>query len=327
MNKLIRFKGRLIIVGLILLFFAMLLTGCPQRQQKPEPEQQAPAQLEEEPEITVYMHETGETQTMAIETYLQGVVAAEMDPEWHEEALAAQAIIARSFTMKKIEEGGVEARGTDASTDINEFQAYSAERVNDRVIQAVTRTAGEVALHNGQYINAWFHADAGGVTATAKEGLNFQDDEPPYIHSVEDRGQEITVEENKAWEVRFSLSQVAAAVQEITGSNPGSITSAEIVETGPSGRATLVRLGETELHAAALRLGLGSTEMRSTLLDKFTVEGSQLVVAGKGYGHGVGMSQWGARAMAEDGISAEEIVSHYFKDVEIAKLWETNENN
>lgn len=306
----------------VLLAGALLLVGCPPQQKPDNIPGVPPAQLTEEPEITVYMHETGEVVTMNLETYLEGVVAAEMDPEWPEEALAAQAIIARSFTMKKIQEGGVQARGTDASTDIMEFQAYSEERVNDRVRAAVQATRGEVLTHNGEYINAWFHADAGGMTATAKEGLNFQEDEPPYIHSVEDPGQTITVEENVAWEVSFPISQVAQAVKEITGQSPGQISSAEIVETGPSGRATLVRLGNAEVHAAVLRLRLGSTEMRSTLIDKFEVSGGRLVIAGKGYGHGVGMSQWGARAMAEQGKAAEDIAAYYFRNTEVQKLWD-----
>ncbi|MGF7184181.1 stage II sporulation protein D [Desulfitispora alkaliphila] len=325
MFKHIKAKSKLkIVLILTLAVIAIVLTGCPQGEQKPEqPEvREAPEMLEAEPQISVYMHETGATVEMGIEEYLQGVVAAEMEPTWHEEALAAQAIIARSFTMKKIEEGGVEARGTDASTDINEFQAYSEERVNDNVVAAVERTRGEVALYNGEYINAWFHADAGGITATAQEGLDFANEEPPYIHSVEDPGIEITEEDNKAWEARFPLGRVQGAVQEIGGSPGGGITSAEIVETGPSGRATVVRLGDAEVSAPALRLALDSTVMRSTLIDTFEIQGNELVVAGKGYGHGVGMSQWGARYWAEDGSSAEDIVAYYFKDVEIMKMWE-----
>jgi stage II sporulation protein D len=321
-NKLLKIKGKLVVVFLLLFLAGLLLTGCPQRRPEQQIPQGVPREPIEEPKITVFMHETGQVETMLLDTYLEGVVAAEMDPEWPEEALAAQVIIARSFTLKKIEEGGVEARGTDASTDIKEFQAYSAERVNHRVKAAVQRTRGEAATHKGEYINAWFHADAGGITATAKEGLDFQDDEPPYIHRVEDPGQEITVAENIAWEAQFGLSQVAAAVQEITGQSPGNITGAEVLETGPSGRATLVRVGDVELAAARLRLALGNDQMRSTLVDKFTVEGSRLVVAGKGYGHGVGMSQWGARAFAEQGKSAEEIVAYYFKNIAIEKIWE-----
>lgn len=306
---------------LVLLVASVMLTGCPPQQRPEGNQQESPSELSEAPQITVYMHENGQVATMNMEDYLEGVVAAEMDPEWPEEALAAQAIIARSFTMKKINEGGVTARGTDASTDIQEFQAYSAERVNDAVKAAVKKTRGQVAMYNDEHINAWFHADAGGITATAKEGLDYQEEEPPYIHSVEDPGQKITVEENKRWEAKFPLNQVSQSVKEITGSAPSQITSAEITDTGPSGRATTVRIGDAEVAAAVLRLRLGNDVMRSTLIDKFTIEGNQLVVSGKGYGHGVGMSQWGARAMAEDGKKAEEIVNYYFKDVEIKKLW------
>ena len=99
----------------------------------------------DEPTISVYMHESGEVQNMPLETYLEGVVAAEMDPTWPLEALRAQAIVARTFTLKKMEEG-VPKRNTQASTDPNEFQAYNASRVNDRVKQAVKDTRADRAV-------------------------------------------------------------------------------------------------------------------------------------------------------------------------------------
>lgn len=307
---------RKLIILCVFVAFVFTATGCPAR--KPSDLNQ---KYQEEPRLSVYFHETSDIKEMDLEEYLKGVVAAEMDPNWPREALAAQAIVARTFTLRKIEAGGVKQRGTDASTDIKEFQAYAAERINDNVRQAVADTRGMVATYQGDLIHAWFHADGGGLTAaSAAEGLGFEG-EAPYIHSVEDPGFEITVPENKSWTASFPMSQVRQAVQELTGNDPGSISTVEVVERGPSGRVTRVGLGDVTVSGPGLRLALGSTVMRSAFWEDVSIQGDQLVITGKGYGHGVGMSQWGARAMAEEGNSPEEIVKYFFRDIQIEQLW------
>lgn len=83
-----------------------------------------------------------------------------------------------------------------------------------------------------------------------------------------------------------------------------------------------MKIGNETVQAAGFRVALDSTKMKSTLLTSLTVSGDQVTMKGKGYGHGVGMSQWGAYQMAKEGKSAEDIINHYFKGVEIVKLWE-----
>jgi stage II sporulation protein D len=311
------------ISGKRIFFYAVLLiifgiftvcSGCRQAAKKPI--------SQSEPTISLYINETGETKKIKMEEYLEGVVAAEMDPSWPEEALAAQAILARTFTLKKIQEGGVKARGTDASTSVEEFQAYDPSRIQQRVKKAVQRTRGEVVTYRGKLINGWFHADGGGRTAaSAAEGLDYRKEETPYIRSVEDPGARITLPENRSWTVSFPLPQVREAVQKVAGQDPGQISQVEILERGPSGRATKIRVGAVTLSAPALRLALGSDKMRSTFLESLTIKDGSLIMKGKGYGHGVGMSQWGARALAEEGKKAEEIIRYFFQGVQIEKRW------
>lgn len=305
--------------SLIFIFMTVFMifygVACTTPQKKPQVEPN-----KNEPVITLYVAETGEIKKIALEKYLEGVVAAEMETDWPLEALAAQAILARTFTLEKIEEGGVKARGTDASTNIEEFQAYNPNKVNSRVKEAVQMTRGEVAKYKGEYIKAWFFADGGGKTsASAKEGLGYTKTPTPYIKSVKDPGINITTPENKNWQVTFPIGVVQKAVQQATGQYPGTITSAEIVERGPSGRATKIKLGETVVSAPGLRLALGNDKMRSTMLTGISIKDGNLVMQGKGYGHGVGMSQWGARALAEQGKKPEEIVKYFFRDIEIVK--------
>lgn len=276
----------------------------------------------EEPQLKVYVADEGAVRDMSIEQYLQGVLAGEMKNDWPMEALKAQAIIARTYTMKFIKEkGGSKYDGADVSTDITEAQAYDAEGINDRIKQAIEETRGEVIGHNGDFIYAWFHAHSGGITAMAKEGLGYEKDEPPYIKSVESADSEQAPQEAASWSETFPKSEILRACADL-GLGLEGINTVELGAKGPSGRVqTLIVNGGEEVPAPAFRIALDSLKMRSTLLTGIEVQGDSVVISGRGYGHGVGMPQWGAYAMAEEGKKAEDIVTHYFKDVSISKMW------
>lgn len=270
-----------------------------------------------EPTISVYMNDTKETKKMPLEVYLEGVVAAEMEPTWPENALQAQAIVARTFTLRKINDGGVPSRGTDASTDPKEFQAYNASRVNDRVKAAVAATRGQVITYGGSPINAWFHASSGGITASAREGLGYKKESTPYVIPVTD----VRAEPPHPWHKTFSnsaVSQAAAAV----GVNVGYVTSIRIGRKGPSGRAETLVINGREVPAPSFRIAIGDKAMQSTLLDSVGMSGDTIVMKGRGFGHGVGMSQWGAWMMAQQGKSAADIVSYYYRGIRIQGLYE-----
>lgn len=324
-----------------------------------------------EPSITVFLHKTGERRTMKMEDYIAGVVAAEMDPSWPKEALASQALLARTFTVERLSRtGGVRhLHGTDACDSPEHFQAFDPGRVNENVRQAVARTRGVIVAYGGQPIKAYYHANSGGQTATLEEG-GFPDRGLPYIKSIKD----VTGTTAAGWRAEFPLTQVARAVaragsgQSTAGLNvlagegyprfdlPGEGTfahegadaagsgagedggvqmpekgvaeaesaprSVKIDARGPSGRVVSFDVDGRKIPAAAMRLGLGSTRMRSTLIDSVEVRDGKLVMVGRGYGHGVGLSQWGAKVMAEQGRAADEIIQYYFKGVRFARQWD-----
>jgi stage II sporulation protein D len=302
----------------------LALAAAPGCAKKPVPKPAPPgAPAGDEPTISLFINKTGEKKNIKLEEYLQGVVAAEMDTKWPVNALAAQAILARTFTMENIESGRVKKlHGTDASTSVEEFQAYDPTRINDNVRQAVERTRGEVITQDGKLIHSWFSACDGGVSATAEEGLSYTKEPTPYIKSgAQDGCLSITEPKNKAWEARIPLEQTRAAVQKTTGKDPGTIGSISIVKKGPSGRAEQLKIGDATVSGPALRLALGSEKVRSMLLSDARVEGGQMVLTGKGFGHGVGMCQWGAKLLAEQGKSPEDIVRFYFKNIEITRRW------
>jgi len=94
-----------------------------------------------------------------------------------------------------------------------------------------------------------------------------------------------------------------------------------VTEKGESGRAVTLSVAGEEVSAANLRIALGSTKMRSTLLTELRTEDGNIIMSGRGYGHGVGMPQWGAYALAEDGMAGEDIATYYFDGLHVAKMW------
>ncbi|HIS92658.1 MAG TPA: SpoIID/LytB domain-containing protein [Candidatus Alectryocaccomicrobium excrementavium] len=272
------------------------------------------------PQLRVYCVEDEAVETMDLETYVQGVLAGEMRNDWPEEALKAQAILARTFVLNFISEKDSQYPGADISTDISEAQAYNSANINDRIKDAVKQTEGLVMVYDGRFPYAWFHAHAGGITELPTAALEYKKADPPYTQVIESPDSDKAPENVKNWTARFTAEEVAAACAE-TGVKTGSVTSLEIGKRGASGRAITFIVNGKEVSAPALRLRLGGTAMKSTLLDSVNVDGNTITFSGRGYGHGVGMSQWGAYGMAEAGASAEEIVQHYFQDVEIQKLY------
>jgi len=319
---------RLTVACLLLL---ALLSGCSAASETPnatEPAQpavpQMPAKIEKfedgVPVVNVYVVETKAVEDMTLESYLEGVLAGEMKNDWPLEALKAQAILARTFALKFMTEKESKYGGADVSTDIEEAQAYAKDEVNDRVKQAVDETRGLVLSSGGELPYAWFHAHSGGKTALAKEGLNWKDAEPDYTLVTEGKENDAAPADAAEWTATFTADEVIAAAKE-AGATISGLESAEIGQKGESGRAITLVLSGQEVNAPDFRIAIDSTKMRSTLLTEVKVEDGKLVLSGKGFGHGVGMTQWGAYAMADGGAKAEEIVKTYFQNVEVVKMY------
>jgi stage II sporulation protein D len=283
-------------------------------------------ELEEELTLTVYVNETGEIKQMKLEEYLMGVVAGEMFPDWPVNAYAAQAIFARSFTMDFVSQGGVKDKyGADVSTSIEETQAYNPAAITAEIRRGVEMTRGQVMTYDNRYVRGWFHAYSGGITARAKEGLDYQEEEPPFTKSVRLPENEYAPEEVKAWEVEYSAGELRNLLAQ-RGVNVGEITGVEILERGPTERITRLMVkgsqGEQEMTGPEFRLAVDSTKMKSTLVREFSFQDGVLRISGTGYGHGVGLSQWDAFMLAKEGKSPEEIVQTFFEGVTIRKIYE-----
>lgn len=272
------------------------------------------------PLIDVYVKSSGSVETMDIETYLLGVVAGEMRNDWPIEALKAQAILARTYTLKFLDTKDSKYDGADISTDVTEAQAYSAESINENIRRAVEETRGRVMVYGDELPYAWFHAHSGGMTEHASVALEFNED-PSYLSVSASPESEKAPEDVKNWTASFSSSAVAKACRDC-GAAVDDCQSIEIGERGDSGRAKTIMVNGQEISAPSFRISIGADSLKSTLIDDIMVKDGIITFTGRGYGHGVGMSQWGAYALAEKGATAQTIVSRYFTGVRFVDLWE-----
>ena len=250
-----------------------------------------------------------------LEKYLEGVVAGEINNDAPIEALKAQAVLARTFTLKFIKDDKSKYEGADISTDITESQAYNPDNINDNIRQAVAETKDLTVFYNDEYINAWFHSNSGGYTSFAKNGLNFSGDEPPYIKSIK-TNETSNNTKNYKWYYTFTKDDILTTLRNMK-INISSISTFKIGQKDNSGRSKTFIIGGKEISANNFRLNIGSTKMKSTLITNIIINENSIYFEGQGYGHGVGLSQEYAIVLANEGKNYKEIISYFFKDIEI----------
>ncbi len=293
----------------------------------PGDEKDAGPDYAEEPSITVEM-EDGQLQTMGLEEYVQGVVAGEVFPDWPMESYKAQAIIARTYALYELTDGNTKnvAEGR-ISASFREAQEYAPEKITEEIRQAVNDTRGLVAVYEDRFIRGFFHAASGGITSTAEAaGLVDPGEEPPYTRVIDGREKEEHLPDDViGWEATIPIEQVRSTLAAM-GHDVGSIENVRVSQTIQGERAQTLQFTTddeiVEVNAGKFRTELDPQQMRSTVIENIDITEAGLEVSGRGYGHGVGLSQWGAYSMAEDGIEAETIVRHYYDGIEIGKLYE-----
>jgi stage II sporulation protein D len=318
---------RLKIHLLALVFFGVILcnSGCPGKEGTLF--KNMVTRFGKPPEISVYMKDTGAKKTMNIEEYLLGVVAGEMKPGWPESAYAAQAILARTFTMEFLGRGGTQKiHGTNISTDEKEAQAYNAAAITPAIRRAVATTKGLVLTYKERYIKGWYSASCGGLTAYAREGLAYKGPEPPYISSVKCPEEKYIPSSELFWESGLVSSEVDRVLKLLNQKPIGNLTKVAIAKRSPTHRATLIKFtgdqGTAEVPGADFRVTYGPEKIRSIwLTGQIANKPGQIKLKGQGFGHGVGLCQWGAYTLAKQNRSAKEIVNHYFPKAHLSKIW------
>ena len=314
MSKTLKFISLLLTV----VFCTLFVGACSAENKKDLLGEDIKKQEDGIPTINVYNTSNEKIEEMDIESYLLGVVAGEMYNDFNIEALKAQAILARTYAIDFINTKESKYEGADISNDITEAQAYSKDSINDRIREAISETRGKVITKDGKLIKAWFHANSGGITTVASNGLNYKEDEnfTKCINSPEDEENS----KNYTFGVIFKKTEILEVMRALNKST-SNISTFEIGKKDESGRAKTFIIGGEEVDSNEFRLKIGSTKLKSTLITNISVYSSTVYIEGRGYGHGVGMSQWGANIMADEGKNAEDIIKYYFKDVEIETIY------
>ena len=200
------------------------------------------------PMLRVYDVKSETLETLSVEDYLPAVLAGEMAGDWPLEALKAQAILARTFVLQFVSQKESMYDGADISTDIKEAQAYDAAGVNARIREAVKETRGEVLNAGGELPYAWFHAHSGGLTARAKEGLDYEKAEPSYTQCVKGMENDEAPAEAAHWQADFSADEVMAAAN-ASGAKVDALESIAVGRRGESGRAETLLISGQEVSA------------------------------------------------------------------------------
>ena len=248
------------------------------------------------------------------EQYLRGVLPEEMPVSWAQEALKSQAVAARTFALKNRKRH--EADGYDLCSSTH-CQIYTGmEEEDPHADTAIRSTYGEVLVSGGALIDAFFHTDSGGMTENSEEvwGTHF-----PYLRAAKEPEMK-----THPWSKAVSMDAFQAKAK------LGKIKSIELsrLEIGKkgkdrtsSGRVKHVRVvgktGSKLFSGADLR---SMFALKSTLFS-ISYNGKQVTFSGYGWGHGLGMSQWGAKAFAERGDDYRKILSHYYRNTDIKKLY------
>lgn len=274
---------------------------------------------------TVLKVKSGDTvEEMDLGTYLVGVVRAEMPASFEEEALKAQAVAARTYTLYKLQTGGNHGAEADICTDSTCCQAYLSEDraranwgkdadANEKKVEAAVReTDGQVIQYGGEPILAVFHSCSAGQTRAAGEvWLN----DLPYLQAVsspEDTDAIPNYYSRAEFTAEDFKSRVLAVCPEadLTGSVGTWLGSAV---TDSAGSVETLTVGGVTVKGSTLRGALG---LRSACFT-WEVQGEKLVFFVTGYGHGVGLSQYGANRMAKEGVGFREILTHYYTGVTV----------
>ena len=271
---------------------------------------------------------TGEIEEINLNEYLYGVVSSEMPASYEVEALKAQAIVARTYTIYQIRHNATKHENADICDNYECCQAWiskeerfakwgseEAEANWNKITEAVNSTTGKIVTYNGETINAFFHSNSGGITESSVNiwgGIDY-----PYLKSVETTGEDGYAQYSS--QVKLSKQELLDKLKEkyqdceIDFSQENCI---KILEYTTSGRVKTIKFGNKEIAGTEARtiLGLKSTNFT------FSIDGETVTFTVTGYGHGVGMSQTGADTMAKAGANYDEIIKHFYTDVEITEL-------
>ncbi len=287
--------------------------------------------------INVYMTKYKKVISMPFEEYVKGVVAAEMPAAFESEALKAQAVAARTYALSRLKEfagtGCSQHKGADICTNPAHCQAYTEKEDMrkawgkntdyywERVSDAVEGTKGMVAMYEDLLIDPVFHAISGGRTENSEDVWRSK---IPYLRSVSSPYEQEASKFSSSKE--FSkLEFIRILRNNISGLrlNPIAMQSGiKILSHTAGGRVKAMKIGNKVISGQAFQGFMGLNSNNFTL----RIDRNSVIINVKGYGHGAGMSQYGANGLAKHGYNYIGILKHYYYGIEVTDMWHVLEN-
>jgi stage II sporulation protein D len=315
-----------VLLAFVILVFALpllILKGC----EKETPHSKKPENFDSM-KISVYNVDQNQLQEMNLEEYILGVLAGEMPSAFHIEALKAQALAARTYTLMRTRAfggAGCSAHtGADVCTDPAHCQAYRRPqniKANlEKYEQAVLDTKGEIIVYNNALIDAVFHSASGGKTENSEDIWSAK---VPYLRSViseyEEQTKLTSEKEVKIADFIEAMKRLDSGVKLSSKSIKNQI---KILDRSEGGRIMDVEVGGRLLTGSAIRGALGLKSANFNI----SYQGDVMLFKVTGNGHGIGLSQYGADGMGKKGYSYEEIVKHYYQGVEVMRIEDLIQN-
>lgn len=275
--------------------------------------------------IKLLLSETGKVEELDLDVYLIGVVASEMPASFEKEALKAQAIVARTYTIYQMKNSKKHENADICDSPFccqawiskeNRFARWEDEKEIEywnKITEAVRETNGKIIKYNNEPINAFFHSNSGGKTELA---INVWGGNLPYLQSVETNGEDAYTSYNSILEIsKDDLIKKMLEKDSEFQINFKDVDCIKILEYTEGGRVQKIKIGNKTLSGTDCRKIF---ELKSA---KFMVEilEDRIKFLVTGYGHGVGLSQCGSDLLAKQGMTCEEIIKYYYKDVVISE--------
>ena len=253
----------------------------------------------------------GNIEKHELEEYVIGVVAGEIPASFNKETIKAQSVLARTYALKSLQTGKILTDNSSTQNyktldDMKNMWGISFDTYYNKIVNAVNETKGEYLSYNGNYIEAVYHSTSNGYT---EDAINVWGNSFPYLVSVES----IFDNTNKKFinETFFTYEEVSNKLNTIITSD----SIINILDKTNSGRVKNIEINGVNYKGIDFRnlLNLRSTDFYI----EQNIDG--LIITTKGYGHGVGMSQYGANGMANNGYNYKDILLHYYKGVSLNK--------
>ena len=280
--------------------------------------------------ISVYISQSGEIVKVDLEDYVLGVISGEMPAAFNEEALKAQAVVARTYAVKRLIYPCEKAEGADICDSVhcqvymnkkdrmNSWDKNKAQDYWDKLQRAVSSTKGEVLTYNGELVlYPQFFSTSWGKTEDCSAVFSLS---LPYLKSVSSPGED-EAPKYKSKTIISSTQFINKINSNFKGANlniSNLRNSVKISSRNQGGSVNEIKIGDTSIKGTQFRsvFDLNSANFNISFTNK------AVVIETSGYGHGVGMSQWGANAMAEKGAKYNEILSHYYNGIQLNNISE-----